>query len=204
MAEAAKLEKPMSRGRAAGLHITLVWLFVLALVANAGMPRGNASGTAIRAPLIAPSLPNELLNGAAVPPQLSPHTGSACAMTAPAPGAALGAWPVGAAGIPSLTGYEPGGTVERVSSAESLMSGLCGSSTGCVCVHALSTSRLSNIKIKAADSQQQRACVTLLRSFNNEPPFRSYRSEFGSRGRSFPSLDPGSGGTCPPRRNPEA
>ena len=79
---------------------------------SAGVSSGSASGTAISSPSITPSLPNELLYGAAVPPELAPPTGSACSMTAPAAGATLGAWKGGAGGIPPLTGYESGGATE--------------------------------------------------------------------------------------------
>ena len=79
---------------------------------SAGVSNGSASGTAINSPSITPSLANELLYGAAVPPELAPPNGSACAMTAPAAGAALGAWTGGAGGIPPLTNYESGGATE--------------------------------------------------------------------------------------------
>jgi hypothetical protein len=79
---------------------------------SSGVSSGTASGTAISAPSITPSLPNELLYSAAVPPELAPPTGSACAMTAPAAGATLGVWTGGAGGIPPITGYESGGAAE--------------------------------------------------------------------------------------------
>jgi len=84
----------------------------VAFDASAGVSSGTASGAAINSPSITPSLPNELLYGAAVPPELAPPTGSACAMTAPAAGAALGAWTGGAGGIPPLSNYESGGATE--------------------------------------------------------------------------------------------
>jgi hypothetical protein len=80
--------------------------------ASASVSSGSATGTAISSPSITPSLPNELLYGAAVPPELAPPTGSACPMTAPAAGARLGAWMGGAGGIPPLTNYESGGATE--------------------------------------------------------------------------------------------
>ena len=80
--------------------------------ASATVSSATASGTAIGSPSITPSLPNELLYGAAVPPELAPPNGSACPMTAPAAGAALGAWTGGAGGIPPLTNYESGGATE--------------------------------------------------------------------------------------------
>ena len=79
---------------------------------SAGVSGGSASGTAISSPSITPSLPNELLYAAAVPPELAPPTGSACPMTAPAAGAGLGVWTGGAGGIPPLTNYESGGASE--------------------------------------------------------------------------------------------
>ncbi len=79
---------------------------------SASVSSGSASGTAISLPSITPSLPNELFYGAAVPPELAPPSGSACAMTAPAAGATLGAWTGGAGGIPPLTNYESGGATE--------------------------------------------------------------------------------------------
>jgi hypothetical protein len=80
--------------------------------ASASVSSGTASGTALSSPSIPPSLPNELLYGAAVPPELAPPDGSACPMTAPAAGAALGVWTGGAGGIPPLTNYESGGATE--------------------------------------------------------------------------------------------
>ena len=73
---------------------------------------GTASGTTVSSPSITPSLPNELLYGAAVPPELAPPSGSACPMTAPAASATLAAWTGGGGGIPPLTNYESGGATE--------------------------------------------------------------------------------------------
>jgi len=112
MVDGAKLKKPMSRGRGAGLRIALAWLFVLALVASAGVPSGNAIGTAIRTPLISPGLPVELFYDATVLPRFLPPAGSACATAMPAAGAALGAWTGGASGIPPLRGCRPGGATQ--------------------------------------------------------------------------------------------
>ena len=68
--------------------------------ASASVSSGTASGTALSSPSIPPSLPNEMLYGAAVPPELAPPNGSACPMTAPA----AGRCPRGSRGAPGLLG----------------------------------------------------------------------------------------------------